>query len=98
MSVLVDYQSLLKLSQEMALQATQQCWDKLAELEAQRAVLIASLPPRLNGLPDVDQRAIALIIKQTLRCDETIQEYLVPWREHVSTLLSRLQPKQNSAA
>ena len=48
----------------MALQATQQAWDKLGELEAKRAVLISSLPPRLNSLPAAEQRAIAIIIKQ----------------------------------
>jgi len=98
MSILSNYRNLLALSQEMALLATQQAWDKLGDLEAKRAALIASLPPRLNGLPDTEQRAIAGIIQQILRCDESIQEHLVPWREHVGTLLARLQPKQNSAA
>ncbi|MDD2741875.1 MAG: flagellar protein FliT [Rhodocyclaceae bacterium] len=98
MSVLARYQNLLDLSQEMALLATEQAWDKLGDLQAKRATLIASLPPRLNGLPDAEQRAIAGIIQQILRCDETIQEYLVPWREQVGILLSHLQPKQNNAA
>jgi hypothetical protein len=98
MPILASYQSLLDLSQQMAFLATQQDWDELGQLEKKRAVLIASLPPRLDRLPNSEQRAIAIIIQQILRCDETIQEYLVPWREHVGTLLSRLQPKQNSAA
>ncbi|MDP3134925.1 MAG: flagellar protein FliT [Burkholderiaceae bacterium] len=93
MGALTSYQTLLGLSQEMSLLANQQAWEKLAELEARRTILIASLPSRLDVLPHVEQQAISAIIKQILICDGMMQEYIAPWHEQVGTLLARLAPK-----
>lgn len=94
MNLLTRYETLLGLSQEMATLARQQAWDALTQLETQRAALVATLPATSGAaLSATEQRTLAATIKQIQACDQTVREYVLPWQEHVGSLLTRLAPK-----
>lgn len=94
MHLLKCYKSVLDLSQKMETLAREQDWEALTQAEAERRMLLASLPAsRLSVLPLADQQAIAALIRQIQSCDQTVREYVLPWQESVGTLLARLAPK-----
>ncbi len=94
MRLLTCYENLLSLSQKMEALAREQAWDELTQTEAERRTLVASLPTsRLAALPPGDQQAIALLIKQIQHCDQTVRDYVLPWQDSVSTLLTRTELK-----
>jgi hypothetical protein len=47
----------------------------------------------LSTLPISEQLAIRALIEQIQQCDQTVREYLMPWRESVGNLLARLETK-----
>ena len=94
MRPLTYYQALLEHSQRMALLACEQAWDELAKIELERRSLITQSPVSiLSTLPISEQLAIRALIEQIQQCDQTVREYLLPWRESVGNLLARLETK-----
>ena len=94
MRPLTYYQALLEHSQRMALLACEQAWDELAKIELERRSLITQSPASiLSTLPISEQLAIRALIEQIQQCDQTVREYLLPWRESVGNLLARLETK-----
>jgi len=94
MRPLTYYQALLEHSQRMALLACEQAWDELAKIELERRSLITQLPVSiLSTLPISEQLAIRALIEQIQQCDQTVCDYLLPWRESVGSLLTRLETK-----
>ena len=91
MSALANYEALLGISLKMKACACEQAWDELAQLETQRANLIASQPAQPNFVPTVEQQSIAKIIRQIQACDQAVLEYVTPWREQAGKLLERLE-------
>lgn len=92
MAGLAQYESLLGLSRQMAELARQQSWEALTQLESRRVELLGQLPPSIATLPAPERADIAAAIRQIQECDETVLEYLIPWREHAGTLLAHLKP------
>jgi hypothetical protein len=93
MSLLASYTTLLELSRQMLEVAKRQEWESLAEVEAQRATLLAGISLR-PGLSAAESSAIATAIQQIQTYDREILEYVKPWQEHTATLLSRLAPSR----
>ncbi len=78
----------------MARLACEQAWDELAKIELERRSLITQSPTLiLSRLPVSEQLAIRALIEQIQQCDQTVREYLLPWRESVGNLLARLETK-----
>ncbi len=78
----------------MARLACEQAWDELAKIELERRSLITQSPTLiLSRLPVSEQLAIRALIEQIQQCDQTVREYLLPWRESVGSLLARLETK-----
>lgn len=86
------YETLLKYSAQMAKVAKDQDWDALGRLQEERASLLASLPARLPPLSPVDSEQIRIAIQQIQAHDATVLEYVLPWREQVGQLISKLTP------
>ena len=97
MRPLTYYQVLLEHSQHMARLACEQAWDELAKIELERRSLITQSPASilsiLSTLPISEQLAIRALIEQIQQCDQTVREYLMPWRDSVGNLLARLETK-----
>jgi hypothetical protein len=94
MRPLAYYQALLEHSQHMARLACDQAWNDLAKIELERRSLITQSPTLiLSTLPISEQLAIRALIEQIQQCDQTVREYLLPWRESVGNLLARLETK-----
>ena len=94
MRPLTYYQALLEHSQRMASLACEQAWDELAKIELERRSLITQSPASiLSTLPISEQLAIRALIEQIQQCDQTVREYLMPWRDSVGNLLARLETK-----
>ena len=94
MRPLTYYQALLEHSQHMASLACDQAWNDLAKTELERRSLISQSPKlTLSTLPISEQLAIRALIEQIQQCDQTVREYLLPWRESVGNLLARLETK-----
>ena len=78
----------------MARLACEQAWDELAKIELERRSLISQSPKMiLSTLPISEQLAIRALIEQIQQCDQTVREYLMPWRDSVGNLLARLETK-----
>lgn len=78
----------------MASLACDQAWNDLAKIELERRSLITQSPKLiLATLPISEQLAIRALIEQIQQCDQTVREYLLPWRESVGNLLARLETK-----
>ena len=78
----------------MARLACEQAWDELAKIELERRSLISQSPKLiLSTLPISEQLAIRALIEQIQQCDQTVREYLMPWRDSVGNLLARLETK-----
>ncbi len=78
----------------MASLACDQAWNDLAKIELERRSLITQSPKLiLSTLPISEQLAIRALIEQIQQCDQTVREYLLPWRESVGNLLARLETK-----
>ena len=78
----------------MARLACEQAWDELAKIELERRALISQSPKLiLSTLPISEQLAIRALIEQIQQCDQTVREYLMPWRDSVGNLLARLETK-----
>ena len=78
----------------MARLACEQAWDELAKIELERRSLITQSPTLiLSRLPVSEQLAIRALIEQIQQCDQTVREYLMPWRDSVGNLLARLETK-----
>lgn len=90
MTPLPKYAALLELSQQMQVLARNEDWELLAQVEAQRAAMLASLPVALPTLSSTECLAIADCIRQIQACNNEILEYVTPWREQTAKLLSRL--------
>ncbi len=97
MRPLTYYQTLLEHSQRMVTLACEQAWDELAKIELERRSLITQSPASilsiLSTLPISEQLAIRALIEQIQQCDQTVCDYLLPWRESVGSLLTRLETK-----
>ncbi|MBL8430372.1 MAG: flagellar protein FliT [Dechloromonas sp.] len=86
------YDTLLALSCQMLALAKQQDWESLAQVQEQRARLIAGLPPALASMTPAEQAAMRLSIQEIQGLDSEILAYVTPWREDVAKLLPRLSP------
>lgn len=94
MRLLNGYETLLALSQQMAGLAQEQAWDALTQTESERRELLAKLPvSELSSLPSDEQQQIATIIKQIQVFDQSVRDYVLPWQDHVRTLLASFAPK-----
>ena len=93
MGLLSQYTTLLEKSRQMLELAQRQEWELLAASEAERAALLAKIPPRTLALGAAESSSIAATIRQIQDCDRKIFEHVTPWREHAATLLSRLAPR-----
>lgn len=92
MNRLAVYESLLKLSAEMAEEAKRQNWEALGHLQAQRSSLLAGQPSVLPTTPAGQADAIRNIIQQIQAHDASVMKYVTPWREQVGQLISKLPP------
>lgn len=90
MSLPASYAKLLELSQQMREFAVGQDWEALTRCEAERAGLIAAMPSRPAVFSASEAKAVANCLRQVQNCDRQILDYVMPWREQVATLLSRL--------
>ena len=94
MSLLSDYETLLDLSQKMALLAREQAWDDLLEAESKRRELLKGMTTaELLRLPTAQQQTVAKIINQIQDFDQSVMEYVLPWQDHVRPLLASFEPK-----
>ena len=98
MSSPAGYTQLLALSRQMLALAKSQEWEALAQIEAQRAELLASLPRLSAGRGQSVIGEIANTIRQIQEIDREVLDYVMPWREHAAVLLSRLESPPNTSA
>lgn len=91
MSLLARFQSALELSVQMTALARQQAWEQLADLQRQRAELLAL--PTTDQAPSsaIAAQSIAEIIRQIQTCDEEIRTYVLPWMKDAAVLLQHLK-------
>ena len=90
-----QYHLALDLTRQMLSVATSQDWDKLAELEKQRASIIAAIAPISPAIHSIDSalaHRIAGIIREIERESGNIAEQVQAWQEHARILLRINQP------
>lgn len=87
-----QYLAVLDLTHQMLSAATTQNWDTLTELERQRAVTIAAIPPISPALDTVLARRIAGIITEIERESGDIVEQVQAWQKHARILLRQDKP------
>lgn len=86
------YETLLKLSAQMAKVARDQDWDSLSRLQDERTNLMAGLPNKLPPMSPADTERVRQAIQQIQAHDVSVMEYVTPWREQVGQLISKLTP------
>jgi len=91
MSRLPRFQRALELSVQMTSLAREQSWEQLADLQRQRAELLAAPNPDQPPLSATSARSIAEIIRQIQTCDEEIRAYVLPWMKDAAVLLQHLK-------
>jgi len=91
MSLQVRFQSALELSVQMTSLARQQAWEQLADLQRQRAELLAAPTTEQAPSSQIAAQSIAEIIRQIQTCDEEIRAYVLPWMKDAAVLLQHLK-------
>lgn len=92
MSVADTLSLILKLSTEMLQLAEQQNIEGLAALEARRSAALATLPAKWPASAPKEAASMRRQLEEILSLDAKAQELLLPWRDQMATLLSKLQP------
>lgn len=92
MSLPETYERLLELSAQMEQVAKDQDWDALNSLQNERAKLMIGLPNQLPAISPSDTERVRLSIQQIQAHDATVMKYVMPWREQVGRLISKLTP------
>lgn len=89
---IAGYKKLLEISISMLELAQQQEWEAMVTAESERAALLTEISTKRANLSMAERDALANIICEIQNCDRAILNYISPWQEHVTALLSRLEP------
>lgn len=91
---MAGYTTLLDLTRQMLELAKQQSWESLAQAQEQRTTLISGISAKNPALTPAELAAMAPTIREIQGLDRKILEHVIPWREDVAKLLTRLAPSQ----
>lgn len=95
LEMLAIYQDVLGISSEMADAARQNEWDKLVELEVQRAGLMQKMmDSEAIELPDEMAEKVAGIIRRTLELDAETKELTQLWMGELTQIINSVDAEK----
>lgn len=92
MTLFATLNETLALSHQILLAAEQQNVDAIHALELKRRELLSNHPEPWPAMSLVEAENLRQLIEEILALDTRTQNFLLPWRDQMRTLLGRLPP------